>query len=255
KKTPSRFDHSNLKNVWVKINGHRYPAEMQNCNIATQNCRLLYDQYLAFRKLMYGDTDVYVNIEDFKSRYPMIVDTHLHPTSRDRCRNDIKVELDFTTAVACAQGDVGTTDYVILVSQTENRPHETFLIVVYYVYHCFLVNNLLRQFHVTGATERFVAINSSNLGIKDSPCFIQTRITREVQSIKNRKVLLMTDSHGRMMGDMLSRRLGPGYDISALFRPWASLSRVVHDIEGMIDGFTQDDIVVIVGDTNDIGDG
>ncbi|XP_046666417.1 uncharacterized protein LOC124358167 [Homalodisca vitripennis] len=120
KKNPSRFDHCNLKNVSVKINGHRYPAEMQNCDMTAQNYRLLYDQYLTFRKLMYGDTDVYVNMDDFKSRYPIIViDTHLHPTSRDRSRNDIQVELDFTTAVASAQGDVGTTAYIILVSQTE----------------------------------------------------------------------------------------------------------------------------------------
>ncbi|KAG8296157.1 hypothetical protein J6590_063892 [Homalodisca vitripennis] len=69
-------------------------AEMQNCDMATQNYRLLYDQYLAFRKLMYGDTVVYVNMDDFKSRY------HI---------NEIHIELDFTTAVASAQGDVGTT--------------------------------------------------------------------------------------------------------------------------------------------------
>ncbi|KAG8274121.1 hypothetical protein J6590_004136 [Homalodisca vitripennis] len=48
--------------------------------------------------------------------------------------------------------------------------------------------------------------------------------------------------------------LGPGHDISALVTPGAPLSHVVHDIEGMTECITEDDIVVIVGCTNDIGD-
>lgn len=121
KKNPSQFDCVNIKNICVKINGHRYPQEMQNLDINNSCFRILYDQYLSFRKLYFGDTDVYLNVSDFIKKYPlMVIDTHLHPVPTDRSsRNDIQVELDFANAVASPVADTGTTAYVIVVSQSK----------------------------------------------------------------------------------------------------------------------------------------
>ena len=116
KKDPSKFDHCNIKNVAVKINGDRYPQEMQN--FTADKWRVLYDQYLRFRSVNFGDTDVLLSPEELKDKYPMLViDTHLHPINTDRSRSDIQIELDFNTAIASPQADSGTTAYAIVVSE------------------------------------------------------------------------------------------------------------------------------------------
>ncbi|KAG8301038.1 hypothetical protein J6590_062102 [Homalodisca vitripennis] len=85
------------------------------------------------------------------------------------------------------------------------------------------------------------------------PKLISTRVTREIQTIKKRKVLVISDSHGHMMSELLSRRLGHEYAVSAVVRPGAPLNYVVHDLPGMVKEFTTDDTVVIMGGANDIG--
>jgi len=117
KKDPSVFDHCNIKNVAAKINGHRYPQEMQN--LTKDKWRLLYEQYLRFRSVNFGDTDVILTPEELKEKYPLIViDTHLHPITTDRSRSDIQIELDFNNPIASPQANTGTTAYVIVVSET-----------------------------------------------------------------------------------------------------------------------------------------
>lgn len=119
KKIPSQFDMCNVKNVTVKINGERYPQEMQNLNATAGQWRELYDQYLRYRIVNFGDTDALLSPEDFVNIYPlMVIDTHLHPVNTDRSRSDIQVELDFVAAVASPQGNTGTTAYVIVVSES-----------------------------------------------------------------------------------------------------------------------------------------
>ncbi|KAG8313072.1 hypothetical protein J6590_010165 [Homalodisca vitripennis] len=56
-----------------------------------------------------------------------------------------------------------------------------------------------------------------------------------------------------MMSELLSRRLGHEYTVSAVVRPGAPLNYVVHDLPGMVKEFTTDDTVVIMGGANDIG--
>ncbi|XP_054259554.1 uncharacterized protein LOC128984275 [Macrosteles quadrilineatus] len=119
KKIPSRFDSCNIKNVAVKINGERYPQEMQNIHITEGKWRLLYEQLVRYRLVNFGDTNVFVSPSEFKNDYPLLViDTHLHPMSTDRSRSDIQIELDFVNAIATAQADAGTTAYVVVVSET-----------------------------------------------------------------------------------------------------------------------------------------
>lgn len=117
KKNPSIFDHCNIKNVGVKINGDRYPSEMQNVDIANERCRILYDQYQRFRKIMFNDNNTIIDPTNFINLYPLfVIDAHLHPINTDRSRSDIQVEMDFNQAIQSPQGDSGTTAYVIVVS-------------------------------------------------------------------------------------------------------------------------------------------
>lgn len=119
KANPSVFDSCTIKNVTVKINGDRYPQELQNLNMADSKWRLLYDQYVRFRMVNFGDSDVMLNPENFQSNFPiMVIDTHLHPQSTDRSRSDIQVELDFINPVAPPAANSGTTAYVVVVAET-----------------------------------------------------------------------------------------------------------------------------------------
>lgn len=118
KKDPSGFDSCNIKNVAVKLNGERYPQELQNIHISESQWRILYNQYTRFRMVNYGDTDVMLSPERFINTYPiMVIDTHLHPQTTDRSRSDIQVELDFTNAIASPVANTGTTAYVVVVTE------------------------------------------------------------------------------------------------------------------------------------------
>lgn len=118
-KDPSQFDSCNIKNVAVKINGERYPQELQNIDITNGCWRILYDQLLRYRMEVFGDINTSLTPEQFIKNYPlMVIDTHLHPVNTDRSRSDIQLELDFTNPIASPQANSGTIAYVIVVSET-----------------------------------------------------------------------------------------------------------------------------------------
>lgn len=117
-KDPSQFDSVNIKSFHVKINGQRYPQEPQNMHITEKDYRLLYDSYLSIRQLIKNDNDVYLNLDSFINKYPLlVVDTHHHPFNIENKRNDIQVELEFTNAVSGPTADKGTSAYILVVSE------------------------------------------------------------------------------------------------------------------------------------------
>lgn len=119
KKNPSQFDHCNVKNVAVKINGERYPQELQNLDITNKRYAVLYEQFLAFRSVNFKDNNVLLDTTTFIEKWPLfVIDTHLHPANTDRSRSDIMVELDFATPISSPQANSGTTAYVVVVSET-----------------------------------------------------------------------------------------------------------------------------------------
>jgi hypothetical protein len=118
KKNPAQFDSENIKNFAVKINGQRYPQELQNAAILEGRWRVIYEQFMRYRKVNFDDSSMIVDPSEFISHYPLcVVDTHLHPMNTDRSRSDIQIEFDFTNAIASPSADSGTTAYVIVVSE------------------------------------------------------------------------------------------------------------------------------------------
>lgn len=118
KANPTQFDHCNVKNIVVKINGERYPQELQNIDISGGSWRILYDQYLRYRNVNFGDVDMLLPPEEFINSYPlMVIDTHLQPTTTDRSRSDIQIELDFSSAVTAPKNNLGTSAFVVVVSE------------------------------------------------------------------------------------------------------------------------------------------
>lgn len=117
-KNTSLFDHCNIKNASVRINGERYPHELLNLDIANNKSRMLYDMYQNVRRAVFGDDEVYLDAGNFIGNYPLIVlNTSLHPSNIDRSKSEIIIDLDFANPVAAPTGTTGTTAYVVVVSE------------------------------------------------------------------------------------------------------------------------------------------
>lgn len=117
KEEPSLFDHCNIKNAVVRINGERYHQELVKLDITNVKSQVLYDMYQNLRRVIFGDDEVYLDFASFINNYPLIVlNMSLHPTNIDRLKSDIIIDLDFTSAVASPSGNTGTTAYMVVVS-------------------------------------------------------------------------------------------------------------------------------------------
>jgi hypothetical protein len=62
-----------------------------------------------------------------------------------------------------------------------------------------------------------------------------------------RKILLLGSSHGRKVGPMLPKNLGTKFDVCSIFKPNASLAKVVEDTGKLGKGLTKQDHIIIVG--------
>jgi len=81
-----------------------------------------------------------------------------------------------------------------------------------------------------------------------TPCRPQQQASRV-----KRKVLLLTDSHGRGLSDLLADQLGTSYSVSSVVRPGARLAQVTNNFQEQTSGLGADDCVVILAGTNDVG--
>jgi len=70
-------------------------------------------------------------------------------------------------------------------------------------------------------------------------------------SDNNHRVLILGDSHGRHIAQLLAEDLGPMFSVSGVLKPHASLEQVTANIGGLAKGFGKTDfLAVIVGDSH-----
>jgi hypothetical protein len=62
-----------------------------------------------------------------------------------------------------------------------------------------------------------------------------------------RKILVLDNSHGRVIGQRIQNSMGDAYAVTSIFKPNADLSNVTEDIGNLCKGLNKDDQVVIVG--------
>jgi hypothetical protein len=67
-----------------------------------------------------------------------------------------------------------------------------------------------------------------------------------------RRVLVVSDSHGREMGPLISAALGRSHESTVISRPGAGFNAVTSDVEQLADNFNFNDHVVVIGGTNDV---
>lgn len=69
------------------------------------------------------------------------------------------------------------------------------------------------------------------------------------------KMLLLGDSHGRNLGPILKDLCFKKFEILSIFKPNAKLGQIVEDIFKLTKHFTHEDVVIVLGGTNDFTDG
>jgi hypothetical protein len=62
-----------------------------------------------------------------------------------------------------------------------------------------------------------------------------------------RKILLLGSSHGRKVGPILQENLSTKFDVCSIFKPNASLAKIVEDIGTLGKGLTEQDHIILVG--------
>lgn len=67
---------------------------------------------------------------------------------------------------------------------------------------------------------------------------------------KNRRVLILGDSHGRNLGNLLNLKCS--FSVLNIFKPNAKLCNVLQDVDSHTKDFTFNDFVFIIGGTNDL---
>jgi hypothetical protein len=74
---PAIFDHVNLTNAYVSINGEKYPMYDINFDFATNDYSILYEMFDRFKQEFYGFNSLVggtqVNVSAFKNLFPLIV--------------------------------------------------------------------------------------------------------------------------------------------------------------------------------------
>lgn len=74
-----------------------------------------------------------------------------------------------------------------------------------------------------------------------------------VESGRQHKVLILADSHGRKLRDMLSNELRNSYEVISIFHPNATFGQVTADISALVRNFGKRDYVIVIGGSNDLG--
>ena len=76
-KSPSTFDHNNLKNIYVTLNSRRYPDVDYNISFDKNHISRIYGEAVEFRNKYYGLDELMSNLNimphEFKENYPLFV--------------------------------------------------------------------------------------------------------------------------------------------------------------------------------------
>ncbi|KAK9728121.1 hypothetical protein QE152_g18109 [Popillia japonica] len=88
------------------------------------------------------------------------------------------------------------------------------------------------------------------LGIQSQTENISYKCNSKNKSNQNR-VLLLGDSHSRNMTHLLTKHISGNTVISTIFKPNAPLKHVIEDVENLTRSFTKNDVLVIMGGSND----
>lgn len=74
----------------------------------------------------------------------------------------------------------------------------------------------------------------------------------ENPSTTKNKILILADSHGRGLGNLLRSEMQEKYEVTSIFHPNARLHQVTSDLRKLTNSYSKKDFVIVMGGTNDI---
>ena len=117
----STFDHTDVRNLWLEVSGRWYPEESLNLEWDSDNYCLAYNAYQDHKRVFYKNFDsiLYVDLKDFKNRYPIYsIDLSDQPKRISDAKSNIILSVDFNKSVPAPSGtEEGTICYIIVVSK------------------------------------------------------------------------------------------------------------------------------------------
>lgn len=118
-KDPSGFDHCNVKNIWIELEGRRYPEEMLNLDFKNDKYGIIYDMFSEYKKVFNKTNQevslMYVDPTQFKnSRAVYVINLTRQPENISESRHNFVLHVDFNEDVP-----QNTVCYICLVSSIE----------------------------------------------------------------------------------------------------------------------------------------
>jgi len=116
---PIEFSNCNLKNIWLDINGIRYPEELLNLDFKKGKFNIAYDMLMSYKNVynrVHRDLSLmYITPEQFKNTRPFfVIDMSRQPLEISKSKTSIVLHADFNEDVPA-----NTICYICLVSGTE----------------------------------------------------------------------------------------------------------------------------------------
>lgn len=116
---PSIFDHCNVKNIWIELEGRRYPEEMLNLDFKNEKYGIIYDMLSDYKKVFYKTNQkiplMYVDPTQFKdTRAVYVTNLTREHDNISESRHNFILHVDFNEDVP-----QNTVCYICLVSSIE----------------------------------------------------------------------------------------------------------------------------------------
>ena len=116
-KDPSLFHHSNIKNIYVKINDRSYPDELTDLDFKTGDCMQAFDMFKHFRQVFYGDSSNFITVSEFINERPLfVIDTSRQPLNISSGPNNIILHIDYNEPIAASTTSDGTICNILMIS-------------------------------------------------------------------------------------------------------------------------------------------
>lgn len=117
-KNNSKFDHANVKNIYMEVNGKKYPEELTDLDFNNEDYLIAYDMFVAYGKIMQLNNRAPIPLHDFCNERPIfVIDLSRKPPSITNSKSNIVLHVDFNKNISAPTATTeGTICYVVIVS-------------------------------------------------------------------------------------------------------------------------------------------
>lgn len=120
---PSEFDHKFVRNIYVEVNGKRYPEELTDLDFENDDYLIAFNMFRDYRRVFKRDDYNLLTPREFKAHKSIfVIDLSKQPDSISNSKSNIVLHVDFSKNVDSSTGtSEGTVCYVNIVSYKRLR--------------------------------------------------------------------------------------------------------------------------------------